>query len=786
MFNKKFKVNLSACIAAVMLFGTGLGVFADTPLAQEATQDTVTLADDLVSSADPNASADPSASSDPDASASPDASADPSPSADPSASPSTTPEPVETTLDIVANYTQPSENDQQNYLIKLTAKDMPEFVAFDLKVSFTDAEVGKASVSEALLRVGEQTGPIRSNSDVTFRYDLTDPSAPLQGVQSLCEIEIDRTDNNKPDAENIVIDELTLTTAEGGIINVTPELSVQAGEYLEEPTEEEQEVLDLIFALPSRTTISFYDADGELVLLNTLSQQVSAAKTAYNRLTDKTNVDQHLAANMINPATLFTTLEDTISAMNDLAGVLQIANNVKDADADTVLNYEFLLNVFKKVDVKDTALSGATKAYSEFNAAKEAISQVQTLYDTAVVDAEDEDLVDALEEECDLLKKLGTDKYYEEYLDELIALAEALEDEVSSSYRARVTDVLDELNSLVIEESDLPTFSVGSSITYGSTYRVSLSGKSSSLNTTATVEVIVRNASGDIIAQKSDTMGASERSMTITMPYARDGFTIGRTVTVEVTFEVNGVVRQLKTRDGDELAECTVYRASTSSSNGNHGPSGSNVYNPIGNGTTYPSASPSPSPSADPDGNEQLFNDIDNYDWAKESIEGLYYAGIVNGMEEHVFNPAGEVTREQFAKMVVQLFNIPLGDTASTFEDVDPNQWYAPYITAAVNAGFIQGQSDTYFGIGESIMRQDMATILYRALGDRGEKAELSFTDSDNIASYATEAVKTLVGLGVINGYSDNTFLPRGTATRAEAAKMIWGVYNILEEDAEN
>ena len=57
----------------------------------------------------------------------------------------------------------------------------------------------------------------------------------------------------------------------------------------------------------------------------------------------------------------------------------------------------------------------------------------------------------------------------------------------------------------------------------------------------------------------------------------------------------------------------------------------------------------------------------------------------------------------------------------------------------------------------------------------------LNFTDNDSIAPYATEAVAELVGLGIMNGYEDGSFRPRGNATRAEAAKVIWGVYNIVK-----
>ena len=50
--------------------------------------------------------------------------------------------------------------------------------------------------------------------------------------------------------------------------------------------------------------------------------------------------------------------------------------------------------------------------------------------------------------------------------------------------------------------------------------------------------------------------------------------------------------------------------------------------------------------------------------------------------------------------------------------------------------------------------------------------AGAAFTDQADIK--ASEAVDTLVALGVVNGYDDGSFKPNGTVTRAEMAKMIY------------
>ena len=53
---------------------------------------------------------------------------------------------------------------------------------------------------------------------------------------------------------------------------------------------------------------------------------------------------------------------------------------------------------------------------------------------------------------------------------------------------------------------------------------------------------------------------------------------------------------------------------------------------------------------------------------------------------------------------------------------------------------------------------------------------------SDVAGDYAHyEAITALVDQGIINGYDDNTFKPKGFATRAEAAKMLYGILPLIK-----
>ena len=60
-------------------------------------------------------------------------------------------------------------------------------------------------------------------------------------------------------------------------------------------------------------------------------------------------------------------------------------------------------------------------------------------------------------------------------------------------------------------------------------------------------------------------------------------------------------------------------------------------------------------------------------------------------------------------------------------------------------------------------------------------KKDITFVDKGEIADYATDSISRLVANGIINGYEDNTFKPTGFATRAEAAKMLYGILELIK-----
>jgi len=174
----------------------------------------------------------------------------------------------------------------------------------------------------------------------------------------------------------------------------------------------------------------------------------------------------------------------------------------------------------------------------------------------------------------------------------------------------------------------------------------------------------------------------------------------------------------------------------------------------------------------------QKFDDTEG--WAKDYIEMLAARGIINGKADNLYMPNETITREEFVKLIVELLDIKQSDAESIFADVDKNAWYAGYVTAAYENNIINGVGETEFGVGEPIRRQDMAKIISTVLEIKGIKAEPAeenvFVDYSNISDYAKHHVLSIYNMGIISGDENRNFNPNNFATRAEAAKMVYGM----------
>lgn len=227
--------------------------------------------------------------------------------------------------------------------------------------------------------------------------------------------------------------------------------------------------------------------------------------------------------------------------------------------------------------------------------------------------------------------------------------------------------------------------------------------------------------------------------------------------------------------DCDELKKAidNLKESGSTSSGGSSG--GGGKYNPpTATGTNIGDREPIPN---------DIYTDLDDVIWARNAIVTLSNKGILKGVGDNKFAPNALVTREEFVKMLVCAF----GDKTQTakevnFSDVDPNEWYAEFVFAAVESGIVNGKGDGTFGVGENITRQDMAAMAYRAALNNISPDDESdiFDDFDSVDAYAKGAVAVMAQKGIINGKENRMFCPLDNATRAEAAKVIFEIIQLV------
>jgi len=175
--------------------------------------------------------------------------------------------------------------------------------------------------------------------------------------------------------------------------------------------------------------------------------------------------------------------------------------------------------------------------------------------------------------------------------------------------------------------------------------------------------------------------------------------------------------------------------------------------------------------------NEVKFNDVAGNAWYADAVYSAVDMGLFTGVTDTTFNPDGSMTRGMLVTVLWRLEGSPAAGS-SDFSDVANGSWYDEAVAWANEEGIVTGMTEDTFAPNAAITREQMATMLYRyakylGLNTRA-KADLSaYKDVDSISAYAEDAMAWAVGVGLINGVSETTLSPAGTATRAQVATIL-------------
>ena len=167
------------------------------------------------------------------------------------------------------------------------------------------------------------------------------------------------------------------------------------------------------------------------------------------------------------------------------------------------------------------------------------------------------------------------------------------------------------------------------------------------------------------------------------------------------------------------------------------------------------------------------FPDVPESHWASSYIDNVREVGIFQGFPDGAFRPENTVTYGEFLKMTA----LSLGEGNHFGATSASSHWASPYYEKGLSEGWFSEREIPQAYLDRAIPREHMALILCGTLDSSGIFSFggplTGITDIHAGNPYAFE-ISVAYSEGLLNGYPDGSFRPKGNLTRAEAAAVLW------------
>lgn len=179
------------------------------------------------------------------------------------------------------------------------------------------------------------------------------------------------------------------------------------------------------------------------------------------------------------------------------------------------------------------------------------------------------------------------------------------------------------------------------------------------------------------------------------------------------------------------------------------------------------------------------------YDWFAPNVAYVVANGLFSGRDALTFDPDTPMTRAEFVSVIWRLAGKPdFENTAKPpYSDCEGKVWYSAAINWSTKNGIVNGIGNGLFDPDGNITREQIVTILLRyadyiELDHSTVSADYKskFADGRAVSDYADKAMSWAVGSGMIRGDENNCINPQALATRAEVATMIMRYHMMIEE----
>ena len=176
----------------------------------------------------------------------------------------------------------------------------------------------------------------------------------------------------------------------------------------------------------------------------------------------------------------------------------------------------------------------------------------------------------------------------------------------------------------------------------------------------------------------------------------------------------------------------------------------------------------------------RFFYDVPSGSWFYGYINFVYENDLMEGLPGNLFEPNQPLTRAMVATVLWRLEGSPYVPFTPVFSDVPAQQWFSTAVIWAAENNIVLGFGDGTFGPHQSITREQLAAMIWRAANylelnlNVSDGFDLSsFIDVADISDWAFDYKLWAAYNGIIGGRTESTLIPQGTATRAEFAAVL-------------
>ena len=189
-----------------------------------------------------------------------------------------------------------------------------------------------------------------------------------------------------------------------------------------------------------------------------------------------------------------------------------------------------------------------------------------------------------------------------------------------------------------------------------------------------------------------------------------------------------------------------------------------NYYNKVVNGETAVTI------------DNSLFYDVNSNYWAYGSIKLAKEKGWIGGRSEHYFEPEGTLTRAELAALITRIMGYKYSNDGDFYLDIS-GHWAKNSINAVSLAKLMNGYGNGLFYPDKEITREEVAKVLYYLIEKEAEGSGIDFSDvSKDRWSY--EYIRKLSASRIVNGYENGEFKPQNPIKRSEIVTILGRIFD--------